>query len=69
MQRNGMNVLQLSEDYYPKTSGGAFADFHVSKEVAARGDSITVFTPRPKDSPRREVVDGVEIRRPVSRIF
>jgi glycosyltransferase involved in cell wall biosynthesis len=64
-----MNVLQLSEDYYPKTAGGAFEDFHVSKEIASRNDSITVFTFRRSEYSTREFVDGIDIRRPVDLFF
>jgi glycosyltransferase involved in cell wall biosynthesis len=59
-----LNVLLLAEDFYPKESGGAFIDWNVATYLVEHGDSVTTVTPRNEDTARREIVDGVEIRRP-----
>lgn len=60
----GLNVLLLAEDFYPKESGGAFIDWNVATYLVEHGDSVTTVTPRNEDTAREEIVDGVEIRRP-----
>lgn len=59
-----MNILQLSEDFYPKTSGGAFEDWEVVTSLAEAGHEVIVVTPRSQETPRREQQDGVDIHRP-----
>jgi glycosyltransferase involved in cell wall biosynthesis len=59
-----MRVLQLSEDFYPETSGGAFEDWEASKGMAKEDHDVTVVTPRRDDTPEREGRSGVDIRRP-----
>lgn len=59
-----LNVLLLAEDFYPKESGGAFIDWNVATFLVENGDSVTTVTPRNAEAPRKETVDGVEIRRP-----
>ena len=59
-----LNVLLLAEDFYPKESGGAFIDWNVATYLVEHGDSVTTVTPRDGDTARKEIVNGVEIRRP-----
>ena len=59
-----LNILLLAEDFYPRVSGGAFIDFNVAKYLIDHGDSVMTVTPRNENTARREIVDGVEIRRP-----
>lgn len=59
-----IDILILAEDFYPKISGGAFKDWNTAVALADAGDTVTVVTPRNKDTSKHEVVDGVEIRRP-----
>jgi len=59
-----MNVLVLAEDFYPKTSGGAFTDWKAAREFAERGHRVVVVTPRFGDTAALEDAEGVEIRRP-----
>ena len=59
-----LNVLLLAEDFYPKESGGAFIDWNVATYLVEHGDSVTTVTPRNGDTTRKEIVNGVEIRRP-----
>jgi len=63
-ENDGLRILQLSEDFYPKTSGGAFTDWNFARLAAERGHRVTVYTPRSEETPERERVEGVEIRRP-----
>jgi glycosyltransferase involved in cell wall biosynthesis len=60
-----MNVLQLSEDYYPVKAGGAFVDTAVAESATDRGYEVTVVTLRYQQAPRKEFHNGVRIRRPV----
>lgn len=62
--RSPFEVLLLTEDFYPKESGGAFIDWNVAKQLDKAGDSVTVITPRNADTASTETVKGVEIRRP-----
>ena len=59
-----LNVLLLAEDFYPKESGGAFIDWNAAKHLADDGNRVTVVTPRDEETPSRETVDEVDIRRP-----
>lgn len=65
-QSDSVSVLMLSEDFYPKTSGGAFIDWNVAKHLASKGDEITVVTPRSELTTSSESIEGIEIRRPFS---
>lgn len=59
-----MRLVVLAEDFYPSVSGGAHEQWRFCRIAAERGHEVTVFTSRVADTPRRESVDGVEIRRP-----
>ena len=60
-----MHLIVLSEDFYPKTSGGAHIRWRFCQLAVERGHDITVFTPHERGLAKSEVVDGVEIRRPL----
>jgi glycosyltransferase involved in cell wall biosynthesis len=57
-------LLLLTEEFYPSTSGGAHIRWQFSQIAADRGHDITVFTPREEGMSHREQVEGVDIRRP-----
>lgn len=59
-----MHVVVLAEDFYPNVSGGAHARWRFCQIAVEKGAEVTVFTPIRGDSPRRETVDGIDIRRP-----
>lgn len=59
-----LRILQLAEDFYPKTSGGAFTDWNFANLSAERGHDVTVYTPRSSGTPEKETVQNVEINRP-----
>lgn len=59
-----MRLVVLTEDFYPDVSGGAHEQWGLCRIAAERGHDVTVFTSRTAGAPRREVVDGVDIRRP-----
>lgn len=64
-ERRTLRILMLTEDFYPKTSGGAFIDWNVAKYLVRDGDSVTVVTPYDDVTTSSfETVEGVEIRRP-----
>jgi len=60
-----MNLLVLTEEFYPKTSGGAHTQWQFCKRAAEMGNDITVVTPRDGPVARYEEVDSVEIFRPI----
>jgi len=59
-----MHVVVLAEDFYPMVSGGAHERWRFCQLAAERGHAVTVLTPRREGTPRRERVDGVDVRRP-----
>jgi hypothetical protein len=59
-----MNLLVLTEDFYPSVSGGAHARWRFAQIATQRGHNVTVVTPRQPNTPKAETVDGVEIVRP-----
>ncbi|TKX85370.1 glycosyltransferase [Halorubrum sp. SS5] len=62
--QDSLRILMLAEDFYPKTSGGAFTDWNFAKLSTERGHQVTVYTPRTSGTPERESVHNVEINRP-----
>ncbi|WP_160135422.1 glycosyltransferase family 4 protein [Halococcus salsus] len=59
-----MDLVVLTEDFYPQTSGGAHTKWRFCQLAAERGHDVTVFTTREHGSAKSEVVDNVEIHRP-----
>lgn len=59
-----MRLLVLTEEFYPKTSGGAHTQWQFSKHAAEMGNKITVVTPRNGSVTRKETKKSVEILRP-----
>lgn len=59
-----MDLLVLTEDFYPSVSGGAHARWRFAQIATKRGHNISVVTPRQPDTPKFETVDGVDIARP-----
>jgi glycosyltransferase involved in cell wall biosynthesis len=60
-----MDLVILTEDFYPQTSGGAHTKWRFCQLAAERGHDVTVFTPHEHGLAKSEVVDNVEIRRPI----
>lgn len=63
-ESDSLQILQLAEDFYPKTSGGAFEDWNFAKLSAERDHHVTVYTPRTSETPEQETVHNVDINRP-----
>lgn len=61
---DSLRILQLAEDFYPKTSGGAFEDWNFAKLSAERGHHVSIYTPQTSETPEQETVHNVEINRP-----
>lgn len=59
-----MNLLILTEDFYPSISGGALARWRFAQIAAQRDHNVSVVTPRRPDTASSEFVDGIEITRP-----
>ncbi|WP_436911288.1 glycosyltransferase family 4 protein [Halosimplex marinum] len=59
-----MRILQLAEDFYPTTAGGARTDWEFAQRAVEEGHAVTVYTKRVGDAPRHEREAGVEINRP-----
>jgi glycosyltransferase involved in cell wall biosynthesis len=59
-----MRLVVLTEDFYPSVSGGAHEQWGLCRIAAERGHDVTVFTSQTPDTPAREVVEGVDVRRP-----
>lgn len=64
MDNTNLDVLILTEDFYPKVSGGAFIIWNVAEYLVGQGDNVTVVTPRNDETPSIETAEGIEIRRP-----
>jgi glycosyltransferase involved in cell wall biosynthesis len=59
-----MDLVVLTEDFYPQTSGGAHTKWRFCQLAAERGHDVTVFTAREQGLAKSEIVDDVEIHRP-----
>lgn len=62
--KESLRILMLVEDFYPRTSGGAFSDWKFAQIAVERGHSVTVYADRVAGSENREIAEGVDIRRP-----
>jgi len=60
-----VNILYVSEYFYPRVAGGEIVSWQYCTGLAERGHKIYVITSRMEDRPEREVIDGVEIFRPI----
>lgn len=59
-----MNILIVSEKFYPELRGGEIVLWRVAKGLAARGYEVRVLTARLGNTKARETASGVEIIRP-----
>jgi len=59
-----MEIVVLTEEFYPNTSGGAHTQWQFCIHATDKGHSVTVITPRDGDVPADEEVRGVRIIRP-----
>jgi glycosyltransferase involved in cell wall biosynthesis len=60
-----VNILYVSEYFYPRVAGGEIISWQFCAGLADRGHKIYVITSRMEDRPEHEVIDGVEIFRPL----
>jgi glycosyltransferase involved in cell wall biosynthesis len=58
-----MNILLLNYEYPPLGGGAGNATANMAREMAGLGHAVRVVTAAFGDMPRRETVDGFEIRR------
>lgn len=58
-----MKILILSHEFPPLTGGGALFAKNPAEHFAKWGHSVTVITSRAKNSPKHEVINGLEIHR------
>jgi len=58
-----MKVLLINYEFPPLGSGAANATRHVAREMQRRGHAVTVLTSGFRGLPKRETLDGVEVRR------
>ncbi|MFB6224955.1 MAG: glycosyltransferase, partial [Candidatus Paceibacteria bacterium] len=59
-----MNILLLTEGFYPKTGGGAYTNWEFAKYASEKGHDVTVFTTKLKNTDSIETKRGVKIFRP-----
>lgn len=59
-----MEILIVSEMFYPKLRGGEVVLWRVARGLAERGHGVRVLTARLERTETREVVEGIEIIRP-----
>jgi len=60
-----MNILYVSEYFYPRVAGGEIISWQYCTGLAARGHKIYVITSGMEGKPEHAVIDGVEIFRPL----
>jgi len=60
-----VNILYVSEYYYPRLAGGEIVSRQYCAGLASRGHKVYVITSRLPDTADHEIVDGVEIFRPI----
>ncbi len=60
-----LNILFVSEYFYPRAAGGEVWAWELCTELAKRGHKITVITTNHDDLKTAETVQGVRILRPV----
>jgi glycosyltransferase involved in cell wall biosynthesis len=59
------SFLILAGSFYPEVSGGAHTQWHFCQNLINRGHNVTVLTPRDNGEPKREIVKGIDIIRPI----
>ncbi len=59
-----MNILIVSELFYPELRGGEIVLWRVAKGLAGKGHRVRVLTSKLDDNPDVEEISGVEIHRP-----
>ncbi|MFC5973419.1 glycosyltransferase family 4 protein [Halomarina salina] len=63
---DGQRLIILVEGFYPHLGGGSLEQWHLAQEAVDEGFDVTVYTPKMDDTPKKETVNGVNIRRPFS---
>ncbi len=59
-----MNVLVVTEYFYPRVGGGEIVVWRVASALAERGHNVRVVTARIEDTVEHEAADGLEVFRP-----
>ena len=59
-----MNLLVISEYFYPRLAGGELSLWALCTALASRGYKISVITSRVENTEEYEVIHGIEIYRP-----
>jgi hypothetical protein len=59
-----VNILYVSEYFYPRVAGGEIISWQYCAGMASRGQKLYVITSQFQDTTGIEKVDGVEIFRP-----
>lgn len=59
-----MDILLLTEDFFPSVSGGAHARWRFAEIATNRGHNVSVITPRIPETSASEYIDDIEIVRP-----
>ena len=59
-----MNILIVSESYYPRARGGEVVLWRLSCALSKRGHTVKVITSQLEDTAEHEILNGVEIFRP-----
>jgi len=62
-----MRNLVVNSSYPPLTTGSTHFSHDVATQNRAAGHEVTVITAQPAGAPRREVVDGIDVRRVSAR--
>ena len=60
-----MHIVVFEHDFYPNLSGSSLVRWRFCQLAVDRGHEVTVFTHRTGYLPRREVIEGVRILRPI----
>lgn len=58
-----MNILQTIHTYWPQVGGAQIYVHNLSKILIEKGHSVTVFTHRLPGTPKKELIEGVQVRR------
>ncbi len=58
-----MRILQTIHTYWPQVGGAQIYVHNLSKILIEKGHTVTVFTHKLPETPKREVIEGVNVRR------
>jgi len=58
-----VRILQTIHTYWPQVGGAQIYVHNLSKILIEKGHTVTVFTHKLPETPKREVIEGVNVRR------